>query len=106
MPYSLVFVLCFAGLGLLSHPPKRIQIYADETRPVPESLALALLYGCQAHSQLDGGEACPFDPEAALEEAGALAKDGELDRFFEFFRNLEILTPRWRALLTQPVSGN
>lgn len=81
-------------------------ILADETRPVPEVLTLALLYGCQAQSQLDGGEACPFDPEAALEEAGALARDGGLDRFFEFFRNLEILTPRWRALLTQPVSGN
>lgn len=81
-------------------------ILSDETRPVPESLALALLYGCQAQSQLDGGEAFPFDPEAALDEARELRRDGDLDGIFRFFQNLEILTPKWRALLAQPVAGN
>ena len=81
-------------------------ILADETRPVPEVLTLALLYGCQAQSQLDGGEDYPFDRSAALAEAGELKKEGDLEGIFAFFRNLEILTPQWRDLLTRPVSGS
>lgn len=80
-------------------------LLADETRPVPETLALALLYGCQAQSRLDGVESDPFDPSAALEEARELAKKGNLQGIFAFFQNLEILTPQWRELLKNPVDG-
>lgn len=80
-------------------------LLADGTRPVPQVLTLALLYGCQAQSELDGGEPFPFDPGDALAEARELEKPGDLDAFFAFFRNLEILTPRWRELLSHPVPG-
>lgn len=81
-------------------------LLGDETRPVSQTLTLALLYGCQTQSALDGGEPFPFDPESALAEARELAKPGDLEGFFTFFRNLEILTPRWRELLSHPVPGN
>ncbi len=80
-------------------------LLSDESRPVEETLALALLYGCQAQSQLDGADPFPFDPAEALEEARELAAPGNPDAFFAFFQNLEILTPQWRELLAHPVPG-
>lgn len=80
-------------------------ILETKDRPVREALTLAFLYGCQAQSELDGGESFAFDPEAALAEARELATPGDLEAFFAFFRNLEILTPQWRELLSHPVSG-
>lgn len=83
-----------------------LAILSHETRPVNETLALALLYGCQAQNELDGGEPMPFDPDTALETGRDLAKQGGLSGLFEFFQNLEILTPRWEALLAVPVEGH
>ena len=71
-------------------------------RPVGEVLVLALLYGYQAQSLLDGGEEIPFDPEAALAEARSLAKPGEIAQVLELFSSLEILTPQWEARLQNP----
>lgn len=66
-----------------------------------EALTLLLFYGCQAQDELDGGEWEPFDREAAAENGRALAKEGNLRDFLDFFLGLEILTPRWQALLEQ-----
>ena len=82
-----------------------LEILSDPSRPVGESLALGLLYGCQAQSELDGGEAAPFDSEAALEEAKALASPGNAGDMLEFFLSLEILTQEWRNRLEQPSPG-
>lgn len=43
-----------------------------------------------------------FDPAAVLETAGAMAQAPDRAGFFRFFRELEILTPRWAALLEAP----
>ena len=77
-------------------------ILADPVHSVGEALALGLLYGCQAQDELDGGEPQPFDPEAALAEARSLAVPGDMGELLEFFRRLEILTPRWREQLRAP----
>lgn len=82
-----------------------LSLLSDESRPVNQVLTLGLLYGCQVQSELDGGGPMDFDPESALAEAGELAKPGNMEDIFAFFRNLEILTPQWRELLSRPVSG-
>ena len=83
-----------------------LSILSDESHSIGESLALALLYGCQAQSELDGGEECPFDTEAALETAAALAKPGNPAEVLDFFLGLELLTPQWEAMLRHPNPGN
>lgn len=85
---------------------RALALLSDGARPINESLALILLYGYEAQSQLDGGEAVPFDPEKALEEGRALAKKSDMVDFFRFFSDLEILTPQWEGLLRSPVEGH
>lgn len=72
------------------------------SRPAGESLALLLLYGYQAQGELDGGEAVPFDAEAALEEGRSFATRGDVPGLLDFFKSLEILTPQWRDRLEAP----
>ena len=79
-----------------------LSLLSDTSLPVGEALALGLLYGCQAQSALDGDEIQPFDPEAALAEAKALAKPGNPEQMLDFFLSLELLTPEWEHLLRSP----
>lgn len=81
---------------------KVLSILSDTDRPVNEVLTLALLYGYQAQGELDGGEETPFVPEAALETARVLETDGDMEALLAFFRELEILTPQWKAMLDAP----
>ena len=78
-------------------------ILRDTTRPANEVLALALMYGYQAQSELDGADIAPFDPETALAEARSFAAEGDVGMMLEFFSGLEILTPDWAARLQTPV---
>lgn len=84
---------------------RMLDILSDTTRPVWEVLTAALLYGYQAQSELDGGECAPFDVQAALEEAAALAKPGDPKELLDFFLSLELLTPEWEAMLQNPTPG-
>ena len=78
------------------------QILADDSRNVAETLALALMYGYHAQAELDGAEEMPFDTDAALAEARALAVSCSMDAMIEFFQNLEILTELWSERLKSP----
>lgn len=77
----------------------------DTNRPIPETLTLLLLCGCQAQGELDGGEAFPFRPEEALEEALRMACPGNVADVIEFFAGLERLTSRWDHRLRDPAPG-
>ncbi len=90
---------------LLTTRRRMLALLSDRNRPVGEVLALALLYGCQAQSELDGGAPEEFDPEAALEAAAALAKGGDPGAVMAFFTELEILTDRWKERLAHPDPG-
>lgn len=83
-----------------------LSLLSDTGRPIPETLALALLYGCHAQSDLDSGEMLPFAPESALEEARSMEKPGDYRPMLDFFRSLEILTPEWEAMLDRPTPGS
>ena len=74
----------------------------DSSRTVPEALALALLYGYQAQSELDGAETQDFDASAALDSVRGFLKHGDPKEMADFFLSLEILTPEWKALLQNP----
>lgn len=82
-----------------------LSILADTSRSVPETLALALLYGYQAQGELDGAEELPFDPDSALAEVEAFAKAMVPTELPGFFQELEILTEEWRQRLRSPVPG-
>ena len=87
---------------LLRTREKVLSILADTSRPVNESLALALLYGYQAQAELDGDGEAPFDPDAALESAREFVKLPEITELPEFFAELEILTEEWTERLKHP----
>ena len=82
-----------------------ISLLAREDRPVGETLALALLYGCQAQSELDSGEIQPFDEDSALETARSLAKPGDPLAIVQVFAELELLTDEWKTRLANPCPG-
>ena len=70
-----------------------------EDRPEKERLALLLLYGCQAQGELDGGESFPFDVDTELSFGREMAGTGNHPGMLSFFRELEILNPRWHTRL-------
>jgi len=78
------------------------QILADQSHTVPETLALALMYGYQAQAELDGAEEASFDADSALAEARQFAGPADPDAMLDFFRDLEILTDLWQARLDAP----
>jgi len=79
-----------------------LTILSDTGRSVPETLALALLYGYRAQDELDGGEQEPFNPVVELAFARSAAKPGDPAALAAFYGDLEILTDAWRHLLHNP----
>ena len=77
-------------------------ILFDTSRSVPETLALALLYGYQAQSELDGEETEEFCADSALDSIQEFLKTADMQEITDFFLTLEILTPEWEALLRSP----
>ena len=79
-----------------------LDILFDTSRSVPETLALALLYGYQAQSELDGEETEEFCADSALDSIQEFLKTANMQEITDFFLTLEILTPEWEALLRAP----
>ena len=77
-------------------------IVSDTSRPANEALALLLMYGYQAQSELDGAESAAFDPVAVLAEARNFAVQGDPQAILDFFMDLEILTEDWEIALRSP----
>ena len=69
--------------------------------PASVALTLLLIYSAQTQAALDGGDAPEMDVSAALQTGEAVPEMQESEEFFTFFEHLEILTPRWAALLKQ-----
>lgn len=79
-----------------------LEILFDPARPVPEALALTLLYGYQSQSELDGDEPRDFHPDSTLEGIREFIKPGDPGDMVNFFLDLELLTPEWKDLLSNP----
>lgn len=78
----------------------------DREYPLPQMLAVLLLYGHGVQGELDGGGERPLDPEALLAEVPRFAGEGNMNAIFDFFQNLEILTSRWTDRLAAGPSRN
>ena len=91
---------------LLQSREVMLTILSDESRNLPETLALALLYGYRAQDLLDGGEPVAFDPQAELAFGQSMAKPGSCQEIADFYAGLEILTESWRAQLAHPQGNN
>lgn len=85
---------------LLRTRPRALKIL--ENLPLPEALALLLLYSYSVQEELDGGEPAVFDGPADLELARRAAQPGDSKLLRDFYSNLDILTPRWAVLLQNP----
>ncbi len=79
-----------------------LTILSDTARPLPEALALGLLYGYHAQNLLDGAAKTAFAPEAELAFARSFARRTDIAQLPEFYATLEILTDTWAALLKNP----
>jgi lysine-N-methylase len=90
---------------LLHTRPQALSILEDRHFTVKESLALLLLYGYQAQSELDGSEPQPWNSQTALDEILQFAKPGDYPEIINFFKDLEVLTSDWPARLTSPEPG-
>ena len=82
-----------------------LSFWEEAPYPTSKMLAVTLLYGHEVQSWLDGGEEPDFDPEALWETANKLALSGDIGALNAFFRDLDILTPRWQARLDAPAPG-
>lgn len=83
-----------------------LAFWEETSLDVPKALAVTLLYAHQVQSAIDGGEETPLQPENALQSAEQFAGAGNLQQLIGFFRELEILTERWREMLAHPQKGN
>jgi len=72
----------------------------DDRYTVPQALAILMLYAHGVQAELDGGEQTPFDPAECLRQGSKFARPGDPTVLFNFFANLEILTPQWQAGLS------
>ena len=70
---------------------------------MPEALALLLLFAHRVQDALDGGE-LEFDSREELIFARQVAQPFSWERLRDFYAGLDILTPRWRALLSEAKS--
>ena len=91
---------------LLSSRETVLTIISDTAHTVPESLALAMLYGYQVQARLDGAKELPFDAAAALDGVREFLKTPDHRALPEFFAGLEILTEQWRQRLAAPAPGS
>ena len=73
--------------------------------PLPQTLAILLMYGHDIQGELDGAETVSFIPKELLAEAAKYAQAGSVDPMFHFYTNLEILTEPWQELLAHPNSA-
>ena len=85
--------------SLLRSRREVLAFLGDTTLPLPQALAVILLYAHDMQAEIDGGELAVFDPEACLAEAKRYAQIGDIGGLFDFFQGLEILTEDWKLRL-------
>jgi lysine-N-methylase len=79
--------------------PAALALLENGHYTVPQRLRLLLMLGYHVQAAIDGAELLPFDPDAALTEAAQFAGAPDADALAQVYRNLEILTNRWREKL-------
>jgi len=84
----------------------RIRAFLTDPAYAPNQLlALLLLYAYEVQNEIDGGEPAVLEPESTLAQAVTFIGDANVPAFLNFFKDLEILTPRWQDRLNAPSPG-
>lgn len=78
---------------------RAVELAVDGSVPVGECMAAVLLYACQVQYAADWKEIEEFHREQELEAYRARLVPGSMDAVYALYRDLEILTDRWRTLL-------
>ena len=78
---------------------KALAFLETNAYPLPETLAILLLYGHDVQAEIDGDIHAVLNPELLLSEAKRYANGGNMQLLFSFFSGLEILTPQWKCIL-------
>lgn len=81
-----------------------LALVSDPKFTIGEALAALLLYACEIQARIDGAEAMPFSPEAAVKTARSLAKQSDVGQLLDFYGSLELLTDDWQEYLKSPRS--
>lgn len=68
--------------------------------PLHQMLSITLLYAHEVQAWIDCGEEAEFLPDVLLDRAEELALPGDTEAILAFFRELDILTSRWKARLS------
>ena len=89
------------AMDILRRSRMELLTFLDTTPlPLPQALAVMLLYSHDVQGELDGGSKAVLDPAALLADARSYAGDGDFSHTLSFFRDLEILTPQWLERLS------
>lgn len=80
---------------LLHSRTTALQFLDESPYPVPQTLAILLLYAHSVQAELDGGDPAVLSPADDLADARRYATAGDMAQLLDFFKNLEILTPHW-----------
>ena len=94
------------AMATLQRSREAFLAYLTDTQDAPyEILAGLLLYGYWVQEELDGGEVAQPDLVAALATARSFPVNGDLNKLLGFYKDLEILTSRWKQRLESPTPG-
>lgn len=93
-------------MAILQKSRKEILEFWDLATDIPEALTVTLLFAHQVQAALDGADYLSLCPENCLQTAGQITGEGDVSGFLDFFKNLEILTERWKARLSAPAGGS
>ena len=88
--------------ALLTSREAFLMFLEDSPNRIPEILTVLLLYAHDVQNEIDGGERAILLPDYFLAEGVKLAKTGDISLILDFFKNLEILTDRWKSRLESP----
>ena len=84
---------------LLRSRKTALQFLDESPYPVPQTLAVLLLYAHSVQAELDGGAEAILSPADDLADAEHYVTVGDLSALVDFFKGLEILTPTWQDRL-------
>lgn len=92
-------------MEILKKSRERVLSFLEsEEYTAEETLAVLLLYGYSVQAWIDGGEEASLDPEECLTEARRYVGMSDPMGVVDFFKELEILTDRWKCRLDHPAS--
>lgn len=92
-------------MEILQGSRKTVMDFLGSTTLSPNlALAVLLFYSHEVQSWIDGSAPAVLDVDNCLKLAKKYATKGDCELLFDFFRDLEILTPQWRDRLDAPTT--